>query len=519
MAGLASFGRTLVPMILCALPLLAGAAPAASSETHVYLGGGVGTLSSDDQGTELTVPCEWTDGKLTLLPMTGGNLYGEVYGVAVDPFGAPYFAGYMESRSKTDTPWLWTADSATRLPTGTDKDGHATSVMIDAAGNIYVTGEVGGHGCYWKNGALKLLPLGQGRTYAGANAVTVDATGNVLIAGQVGVSASDSVPCVWKGGTLALLPLKNGGKKGEATAVSAVGTDVFIAGTDGDVPCYWKNGVQTLLHIDEKGGYASVIVAQGGAIWIGGSEGDTACYWKNGKAVPLPDNGDTPAVAYDAEVDPDGTTRFAGYITPSDNGDVSRPAYWEDEELTILPLGSKNTTGEVFALAVGGQPPAAAGTPAEPGSSIPITADNWLNHPQIVAIRGIVTQVDALVGGQKLSSRRQQQPYVDADTDTSREAFTDSEGVIRKLVRTSGPSTAVASVTYYYSPVGHLRFAYVQAASANQTHLQDRIYWDDSGARIWEIQKKVDGPGDAFPEQWPIDDVMFDPDSLPLDEW
>jgi ankyrin repeat protein len=158
----------------------------------------------------------------------------------------------------------------------------------------------------------------------------------------------------------------------------------------------------------------------------------------------------------------------------------------------------------------------AGGTSGENG----ISASNWLKHPLIVAIRGIVTEVDSAISKQVYTTTKGvQQQGSDTDKDILRQAFFDQRRHIRKFVREAGPEDARTTWTYYYDRDSHLRFAYVEAQADNGTQLQDRIYFDEDEVKIWEIQKVVDGPGADFPSEWPMSDIVFDPASQSVESW
>ncbi len=147
-----------------------------------------------------------------------------------------------------------------------------------------------------------------------------------------------------------------------------------------------------------------------------------------------------------------------------------------------------------------------------------ITASNWTNHPRIVAVRKIANDIDAAIKNRTYKEVKKEQEYTGPYIDTMRQAFFDAKGKIRKLVTSGGSDDSSLTFTYYYDAAGGLRFVFIEGGAANGTSIQHRIYFE-AGARIWEIRKLVKGPGYTFPEEWPLDELITEPATLPLDEW
>jgi len=140
----------------------------------------------------------------------------------------------------------------------------------------------------------------------------------------------------------------------------------------------------------------------------------------------------------------------------------------------------------------------------------PITKKNWRTHPRIEQIRALFTEVEAAVQAGALMHERKEgegEPPADA----SREMWTDAEGVVRKFIRAGGSSDSFVTRAFFYDAQGRLRFLYVTAAAVNETRIEHRVYFDEAGKRIWEIQKTVEGPGYTFPSVWPDEDLVRDP--------
>ena len=132
-----------------------------------------------------------------------------------------------------------------------------------------------------------------------------------------------------------------------------------------------------------------------------------------------------------------------------------------------------------------------------------ITASNWQRHPKILQVRAIVNSVDASIkkGSFKISKREFE--YCESYEDTLRKMAVDSKGVVRRYENEAGSDDSALTWRHYYDQLGHLRFVFITGGAANGAQLEHRIYFDESGKRLWEEHKFVKGPGYTWPEVWP----------------
>lgn len=143
-----------------------------------------------------------------------------------------------------------------------------------------------------------------------------------------------------------------------------------------------------------------------------------------------------------------------------------------------------------------------------------ITSVNWQQHPKIKAVRSVVESVnDGLKKGAfKISVRKFQ--YCEPYEDTLRKMAVDSKGVVRRYEKQAGSEDSGLTWEHYYDEAGRLRFVFISGGASNGAKLEHRVYFDESGKRIWEEQKYVKGPRILFPKVWP-DDQNRKPDEAP----
>jgi hypothetical protein len=136
-----------------------------------------------------------------------------------------------------------------------------------------------------------------------------------------------------------------------------------------------------------------------------------------------------------------------------------------------------------------------------------ITKGNWQQHPKIKAIRVIVQAADTALTRKSLTIKKRSfedcEPYEDA----LRTLATDSRGRVRYYAKEAGSEDSALKWQHYYDEKGNLRFVFITGGAVNGAELEHRIYFDEYGKRIWELQVYTKGPGYTFPEVWPDDQL------------
>lgn len=123
-----------------------------------------------------------------------------------------------------------------------------------------------------------------------------------------------------------------------------------------------------------------------------------------------------------------------------------------------------------------------------------ITKANWRQHPKIKDVRSIVQAIDAEISqGAFKTSEREFEVCAKGYHTLLRKAV-DEKGVVRRYETHGGSEDHALKFQQYYDETGRLRFAFIEGGAVNDTHIEDRIYFDEAGKRLWE-DYKLKGPG------------------------
>jgi hypothetical protein len=216
--------------------------------------------------------------------------------------GNPIFSGYVYSTPNSNSayyrPCYWIGTTPTICAVPSDATGgDALNLLYDSAGNVICCGYVTKHSqnlpCYWKNGTYYSLS-----DYPGQAQSVVVIGDDVYLTGNIWVSGNETDACYWKNGALTILPVGSA-TWGTAGGVTINGDDVYIVGfttlNGVNIPCYWKNGTRTdLTYGTATGGSQTCgIFVYNGVVYVCGYTHSmdwstmTPCYWQDGTFVSL----------------------------------------------------------------------------------------------------------------------------------------------------------------------------------------------------------------------------------------
>ena len=312
-----------------------------SHQTDVYV------IGWESDGTHSDAKY-WKNGSSVYL--TDRSNYSQGYAVAVS--GSDVYAAGFEDKGAIISDYLstyWKNGKSVHLSNGFH---NAYAKAIAVSGNdICVAGEeinyevsIGGgsgptyYAIYWKNGHR--VNLTDGSTPASASSIVI-AGSDVYVAGSEG-----NVAKYWKNGR----PVIVGSLGSHAYSIAVSGNDVYVAGSEWNgnyyngkyIAKYWKNGVSVNLTDGSKSSAASSIAVSGNDLYVAGSEEGVAKYWKNGVAVDLPSGSDATCIAVSGS---------DVYVSGSGWKGMHRVArYWKNGNPADLSDGLKDEYGASILL-------------------------------------------------------------------------------------------------------------------------------------------------------------------------
>jgi hypothetical protein len=211
---------------------------------------------------------------------------------------------------------------------------------------------------YWKDGQVTVLGAGTNGSYA--TSIAISGT-DVYVAGVEGNGTND-VAKYWKNGIP--VDLTDGTQRGFANSVVLSGTDVYVAGGEqkqltNAVAKYWKNGVAVALPDLGQGAMAHSIFVLGNDVYVAGSQGKTtqlspmnalhtqvATYWKNGVPTELTD-GTALSVAYSIFVS-GADVYVAGFACQNLDPNCGIATYWKNGVQVQLTNNTDTTASSIF---------------------------------------------------------------------------------------------------------------------------------------------------------------------------
>jgi hypothetical protein len=129
------------------------------------------------------------------------------------------------------------------------------------------------------------------------------------------------------------------------------------------------------------------------------------------------------------------------------------------------------------------------------GQETAISEANWQGHPKIRAIRNVVRSVNAGLKRGSYKTARREFETCPNQYFTLRRIARDTKGVVAWYEDYFQYEDGSYDFHYYYDHAGRLRFILASARAANGTREELRIYFDETGKRLWKIDKLLKGWG------------------------
>jgi len=127
----------------------------------------------------------------------------------------------------------------------------------------------------------------------------------------------------------------------------------------------------------------------------------------------------------------------------------------------------------------------------------PVTKLNWRHHPNIENVRSVVAEVDAAMAAGKLVGRVRECEF------EKRTLRVDDRGVVRFYQWDAGGEDSADLVDYYYDPSGRLRFLHAKGGAVPNAARETRLWFDESGRRLWRLHTFHGEGMDFDPEEYP----------------
>lgn len=141
----------------------------------------------------------------------------------------------------------------------------------------------------------------------------------------------------------------------------------------------------------------------------------------------------------------------------------------------------------------------------------PINEMNWIKHPEIVEVRSLYQAIKESKDTGNLKRKERKFNYCKPYEDTDRTLYTDQNGKPRIYYYSGGSDDSVVQRELYYDESVKLRFAFIIAGAHNGTKVEHRVFFSKVGKKIWETQKRLEGPGYTFPTEWPDAELIQNP--------
>ena len=142
-----------------------------------------------------------------------------------------------------------------------------------------------------------------------------------------------------------------------------------------------------------------------------------------------------------------------------------------------------------------------------PSGGRPLTNENYQQDARIKVIEEMVQNVNTGMGSGAIATAKRVFEYCQPYGIVERDIAKNTSGSVRMYEERGGSDNSDRRIKRYYDEAGKLRFVLITDAVRGGGELVQKVYYDESGKRLW-VENKVTGvPENSIPSNYP-DDVL-----------
>jgi hypothetical protein len=126
---------------------------------------------------------------------------------------------------------------------------------------------------------------------------------------------------------------------------------------------------------------------------------------------------------------------------------------------------------------------------------------------RIKTIEELVQGVNAGITEGKISTAQRGFEYCQPYGIVGRYIARDASDRVRMYEERGGSDNSDRRIRRYYTEAGQLRFVAIHDKARGGGELEQKVYFDEAGKRLWVDNKVIGAPEDNFPSNYP-DDVL-----------
>ena len=137
-----------------------------------------------------------------------------------------------------------------------------------------------------------------------------------------------------------------------------------------------------------------------------------------------------------------------------------------------------------------------------------LTKENYQQDARIKAIEAMVQSVQTGMDSGAITPAKRVFEYCQPYGITERIIARDKSGRVRMYEERGGSDNSDRRIKRYYNEAGQLRFVLVTDAIRGGGDLAQKVYYDETGKRLWTDSRVTGAPVNSIPANYP-DDVLI----------